>query len=409
MRSETVEFKNASGTRLSGTLEFPSGPVTAWAIFAHCFTCSKDSLAASRVARGLAANGIGVLRFDFTGLGESDGDFSGTGFTSNVSDLVQAADWMARQGRSVELLIGHSLGGAASLVAAGQIGSVQAVATIGAPSDAGHVAQQFSTHIPEIEARGEAEVDLAGRPFTISRSFLQDVRTAQVKTAVSGLRKPLLFLHAPGDEIVGIDNATELFLAAKHPKSFVSLDRADHLLTRKDDAAFVSDVISGWARRYVGQDEAPESSRTDLSSRVIVSETLADGPYQNDVRVGPHHLLVDEPASIGGADTGPDPYALVAAGLAACTSITLRMYADRKGWPLSRVTIGIDHEKRHHDDCTDCGPNDRIDVFTRSIQLEGDLDDEKTQRLLEIADKCPVHRTLEHGAQVTTVLATKPA
>lgn len=409
MRSESIEFENASGTKLSGILEIPSGPVSAWAIFAHCFTCSKQSLAASRVARGLAAHGMGVLRFDFTGLGESDGEFAGTGFSSNVSDLVQAADWMAGEGRSVRLLIGHSLGGAASVVAAGEIESVQAVATIGAPSNAGHVAEQFSTHIPEIEAEGAAEVNLAGRPFTISRAFLHDVRDAQVKSAVSALRKPVLFLHAPGDEIVGIDNATELFVAAKHPKSFVSLDQADHLLTRKQDAAFVSDVISGWARRYLGQDEAPKVSQLDIDADVIVSETLANGPYQNDVRVGPHHFLADEPEHVGGADTGPDPYALVATGLGACTSITLRMYANRKGWPLKRVTVGVDHEKRHDEDCVDCGPNDRIDVFTRSIQFEGDLEEEKIQRLLEIADHCPVHRTLEHGAKVTTVLATKPA
>lgn len=409
MRSESVEFENASGTKLSGVLEIPSGPVTAWAIFAHCFTCSKKSLAASRVARGLAANGIGVLRFDFTGLGESDGEFAETGFSSNVSDLVQAAGWMASEGRSVRLLIGHSLGGAASLVAAGQIERVQAVTTIGAPSDAGHVAEQFSTHIPEIEAEGAAEVNLGGRPFTISRAFLEDVKSAEVKSAVSALRKPVLFLHAPGDEIVGIDNATELFVTAKHPKSFVSLDQADHLLTRKEDAVLVSDVISGWARRYLGQGEALEPREPGLSASVIVSETLADGPYQNDVRVGPHHFLADEPADVGGADTGADPYSLVAAGLGACTSITLRMYATRKGWPLTRVTVGVDHEKRHDEDCIDCGPNDRIDVFTRSIQFEGDLDDEKIQRLLEIADRCPVHRTLEHGAKVTTVLATKPA
>lgn len=413
MQSDRVDFSNASGTPLSGVLETPSGPVKAWAIFAHCFTCSKKSLAASRVARGLAATGIGVLRFDFTGLGDSGGDFSTSGFSSNVSDLVAAADWMTEQGRPVTLMIGHSLGGAATIVAASQLEQVKAVATIGAPSDPGHVVEQFKESVPEIEAKGAAQVNLGGRPFTLSRAFLNDVRQASVRDIVTALRKPFLILHAPADEVVGIDNATNLFLAAKHPKSFVSLDRADHLLTGKDDSAFVTDVISGWAGRYIAQDSAAKSGTPKLperiNGRIIVSETLANGPYQNDVLVGPHHVIADEPASIGGADTGPDPYALVAAGLGACTSITLRMYANRKGWPLSRVTIGLDQAKKHHEDCTDCGPSDKIDVFTRSIHLEGDLDDEQRQRLLEIADRCPVHRTLEKGAKVETVLATKPA
>lgn len=409
MQSDRVEFSNASGTLLSGVLEVPSGPVKAWAIFAHCFTCSKKSLAASRVARGLAANGIGVLRFDFTGLGESGGDFSTSGFSSNVSDLVSAATWMASEGRAVSLMIGHSLGGAATIVAAGQVESVKAVATIGAPSDPGHVVEQFRESVPEIEAKGAAKVNLGGRPFTLSRAFLDDVRNASVDEAVKSLRKPYLILHAPGDEVVGIDNATNLFLAAKHPKSFVSLDRADHLLTGKDDSAFVTDVITGWAGRYIVEDAGPSKTAAALPERIIVSETLANGPYQNDVLVGRHHVIADEPASIGGADTGPDPYAFVAAGLGACTSITLRMYANRKGWPLERVTIGLDQSKKHREDCIDCGPSDKIDVFTRSIHLEGDLDDEQRQRLLEIADRCPVHRTLEKGAKVETVLATKPA
>ena len=409
MQSERVEFTNSEGTTLSGVVEVPSGPVKAWAIFAHCFTCSKKSLAASRVARGLAANGIGVLRFDFTGLGDSGGDFSTSGFSSDVNDLVDAAIWMKETGKPVSLMIGHSLGGAATVVAAGQISDVQAVVTIGAPSDAGHVVEQFREAVPEIEAQGAAKVDLGGRPFTLSREFLDDVRSANVRDAAEALRKPLLILHAPGDEVVGIDNATELFLAAKHPKSFVSLDRADHLLTGKDDAVFVTEVITGWAGRYVKRAETGALEPLSLSNRVIVGETLANGPYQNDVLVGAHHLIVDEPASVGGADTGPDPYAYVAAGLGACTSITLRMYANRKGWPLDRVTIGLDHAKKHHEDCDDCGPRDKIDVFTRSIHLEGDLDEAQRQRLLEIADRCPVHRTLEKGAKVETVLATNPA
>lgn len=409
MQSERVTFSNADGQTLSGVIEAPDGEVRAWAIFAHCFTCSKKSLAASRVARGLATNGIGVLRFDFTGLGDSEGDFSTGGFSSNVADLLAAADWMASQAKPVTLMIGHSLGGAATVVAAGQLPNVNAVVTIGAPADAGHVIEQFKESVAEIESEGAAQVNLAGRPFTLSRSFLNDVRAASVADAASNLKKPLLILHAPADDVVGIDNATDLFLAAKHPKSFVSLDRADHLLTGKDDAAFVVDVISGWAGRYVGQAQATEASVPEAAHDVLVQETRANGPFQNEVVIGGRRFLADEPKSVGGADTGPDPYAWVTAGLGACTSMTLRMYADRKGWPLERVAVGLEHAKKHADDCIDCGPKDRIDVFTRSIQIEGDLDDEQRQRLLEIADRCPVHRTLEHGAKVETRLATNPA
>ena len=409
MQSDRVEFSNASGETLSGVIESPDGEARAWAVFAHCFTCSKKSLAASRVARGLAEQGIGVLRFDFTGLGDSDGDFSTSGFSSNVADLIAATTWMAGQDKPVSLMIGHSLGGAATVVAAGQIDSVNAVVTIGAPSDAGHVVEQFRDSVPDIEAKGAAQVNLAGRPFTLSREFLDDVRAASVKDAAASLRKPLLILHAPGDDVVGIDNATGLFLAAKHPKSFVSLDRADHLLTGKGDAAFVVDVITGWAGRYVGQAPQAVTANAPQAYKTVVSETLANGPYQNEVLIGGRRFLADEPASVGGADSGPDPYAWVTAGLGACTSMTLRMYATRKGWPLERVTVGLEHAKKHADDCVDCGPKDRIDVFTRYIQIDGDLDDDQRQRLLEIADRCPVHRTLEHGAKVETHLATNPA
>lgn len=408
MQSQRVEFSNPQGETLSGVLETPESAVSGWAIFAHCFTCSKKSLAASRVARGLAERGIGVLRFDFTGLGESDGDFSTSGFSSNVADLKLAADWMAAAGRPVSLMIGHSLGGAATLVAAKEIISVKAVATIGAPSDAGHVVEQFKQSVPEIEAVGRARVDLGGRPFTLSKSFLDDLRSATVLDAVKALKKPLLILHAPADQVVGIDNATDLFMAAKHPKSFVSLDRSDHLLTGKSDAGFVIDVIAGWSARYI--DAAPiAQSASPQVNKVVVRETGENGPYQNEVLIGGRRFFADEPASVGGADTGPDPYAWVEAGLGACTSITLRMYANRKKWPVDRISISVDHAKRHAEDCVDCGPGDKIDVFTRYIEIDGDLDDEQRARMLEIADRCPVHRTLENGAKVETHLATKPA
>lgn len=408
MPSQTVEFSNADGAPLSGVLETPDEGASAWAIFAHCFTCSKKSLAASRVARGLAERGIGVLRFDFTGLGESGGDFSTSGFSSDVADLVAAAEWMASTGRTASLMIGHSLGGAATVVAAKALNDVKAVVTIGAPSDAGHIVEQFKESVPEIESDGRAQVNLGGRPFTLSRTFLEEMRKTTVIDAVKDLRKPFLILHAPGDDVVGIDNATDLFVAAKHPKSFVSLDSADHLLTGKNDAAFVIDVISGWSAQYTGtMGQAQETE--PQSNKVIVRETGANGPYQNEVLIDGRKFFADEPASYGGADTGPDPYAWVIAGLGACTSITMRMYANRKKWPVERVTIRLEHDKRHADDCVDCGPGDRIDVFTRYIEIEGDLDEEQRARMLEIADRCPVHRTLENGAKVETHLVTKPA
>lgn len=408
MQSQRVEFSNAQGETLSGVLETPESTVSGWAIFAHCFTCSKNSLAASRVARGLAERGIGVLRFDFTGLGESDGDFSTSGFSSNVADLKVAAEWMAAAGHPISLMIGHSLGGAATLVAANEIISVKAVATIGAPSDAGHVVEQFRQSVPEIESAGRAQVNLGGRPFTLSKAFIDDLRDATVLDAVKVLKKPLLILHAPADQIVGIDNATDLFVAAKHPKSFVSLDRSDHLLTGKSDAGFVIDVIAGWSARYI--DAAPTAQSTSQQpNKVVVRETGDNGPYQNEVLIGGRRFFADEPESVGGADTGPDPYAWVEAGLGACTSITMRMYANRKKWPVDRISISIDRTKKHAEDCVDCGPGDKIDVFTRYIEIEGHLDDEQRARMLEIADRCPVHRTLEKGAKVETHLATKPA
>lgn len=408
MQSQNVEFSNAVGDPLSGVLEMPDGEAAAWAIFAHCFTCSKKSLAASRVARGLAERGIGVLRFDFTGLGESGGDFSASGFSSDVADLAAAADWMAASGRAVSLMIGHSLGGAATVVAASALESVKAVVTIGAPSNAGHVIEQFRESVPEIEAEGRAQVNLGGRPFTLSRSFLEEIGKTTVLDSVKTLRKPFMILHGPGDDVVGIDNATDLFMAAKHPKSFVSLDRADHLLTGRSDSEFVVDVISGWSAQYTGT-VAQAQETEPQQNKVVVRETGANGPYQNEVLIGGRKFYSDEPKSLGGADTGPDPYAWVTAGLGACTSITMRMYANRKKWPVERLSVRLEHEKKHAEDCIDCGPRDRIDVFTRYIEIEGNLDEDQRARMLEIADKCPVHRTLENGAKVETHLVTKPA
>lgn len=407
MARDKVSFQNADGVTLSGILERPEGPVAAWALFAHCFTCSKNTLAASRLGEGLAERGFGVLRFDFTGLGQSDGDFADTGFTTNVQDLKAAVAWMEAQGMPVQLMIGHSLGGAAAVVAASELSEIRAVVTLGAPADAEHVVHQFDQHIPEIEAKGAAQVDIAGRPFVVGEAFLESVRGAKVKEAAAKLKRPLLVMHAPRDEIVSIDNATGLFVAAKHPKSFVSLDQAGHMLSNRADTDYVAEVILAWARRYLGaQGAAPAAARNDV---VRVRETGQAGAYQNSVEIDGRLFLADEPKSIGGADTGPNPYQWVSAGLGACTSITLRMYANRKKWPLENVTVDLTHSRQHHVDCETCGPNDKIDVFTREITLDGPLDEAQKQRLLEIADRCPVHRTLENEAKVETRLVTQSA
>ncbi len=400
---QRVEFKNSEGQTLSGRLDLPAGRVRAGALFAHCFSCSKDFVAARSIARRLTQHGIGVLRFDFTGLGESAGDFADTNFSSNLDDLVAAADWLREQHGPPALLIGHSLGGAAVVAASSRIPDAMAVATIGAPADAEHVIHNFGDRLDEIETRGLADVSLAGRPFTIKKQFVDDVRGARVRDAAATLRKPLLVLHAPTDEVVGIDNATGLFIAAKHPKSFVSLDTADHLLTRPADAEFAADVISGWAGRYIGSAKADSAAGSPADRAVHVKETGA-GKFENAIAMGPFDLIADEPKSFGGDDNGPNPYDLLTASLGACTSMTLRMYADRKGLPLDRVRVRLTHAKDHADDCEHCEEGRKVDVFEKEITLEGDLTDAQRQRLLEIADRCPVHRTLHEPVVVRTKL-----
>ncbi|MEO0466380.1 MAG: bifunctional alpha/beta hydrolase/OsmC family protein [Pseudomonadota bacterium] len=393
-----MEFPGADGQTLAARVDVPPHPPRAYALFAHCFSCSKDIKAAGRIAQKLTEAGFGVVRFDFTGLGQSEGDFANTNFTTNVQDLVAAADWMVSAGAPPRLLIGHSLGGAAVVTAAREIASAKAVATLGAPADAEHVIHNFGEQIDEIEARGEAVVRLAGRPFTIKRQFLEDVRGASVRDAAAALGRPLLVLHSPIDDTVGVDNATGLFLAARHPKSFVSLDGADHLLSAREDAEYAAEVIAGWSRRYVFE------AVTEDQNGVVVSEARRGGKFENAIMIDGHAIIADEPPSVGGRDAGPDPYELVSAGLGACTSMTLRMYSDQKGWPLEKVSVALFHEKTHADDCAHCEEGRKVDVFERRITVEGPLDDDQRARLLEIADKCPVHRTLEEPVVIRTRL-----
>ena len=403
MPTERFQFAGTGGHQLAAALDLPDGAITAYALFAHCFTCGKDVLAAKRIAVALAGKGIAVLRFDFTGLGSSEGDFANSTFSSNVADLVLAADHLRQTRTAPTILIGHSLGGAAILAAAGQIPEAKAVVTIAAPSDPAHVTHLFKDRIEDIRQQGEVQVSLAGRPFRIRREFIDDVSEQSLTAKIATLHKALLVMHSPTDDTVSIDNATHIFLAAKHPKSFVSLAGADHLLSQRRDSVYVADVIAAWAERYV--EPAPAKSAADPGEaprRVVVQETRAS-KFQQNVTVGPHHLLADEPVAAGGQDSGPGPYDFVLAGLGACTSMTMRMYADRKSLPLDRVTVTLKHSKIHAKDCEECETREgMLDQIEREISIEGTLDAEQHKRLMEIADKCPVHRTLTSEIRIVT-------
>ena len=401
MRTERLEFANAKGEKLAALIDLPLGIPNAFALFAHCFTCGKDNLAAKRISERLAICGIGVLRFDFTGLGTSEGEFADTHFSSNVDDLVAAADHLRKTYGTPAILIGHSLGGAAMLAAAHRIADARAVVTIAAPCDPAHVTGLFKEHVDKIREQGEVEVSLAGRPFRIKREFLDDIAEQRIRDCLANLRKALLVFHSPTDDVVGIENASHIFTAAKHPKSFVSLAGADHLLSKRDDAVYVANVITAWAGRYIERPAERGDEQIEVGT-VLVRET-GNGKFQQEVLSGPHRFLADEPVRVGGLDSGPGPYDLLLAGLGACTSMTLRLYADRKKLPLERVSVRLTHNKIHAEDCRDCetkeGMVDRID---RSITMEGPLDSEQRKRLLEIADKCPVHRTLESEIEIRT-------
>ncbi len=403
---QKITFPGAHGADLAARLDLPAGSIHAFALFAHCFTCTKDTLAASRIASELTRSGYAVLRFDFTGLGGSGGDFANTDFSANVADLLAAADYLRTNYQAPALLIGHSLGGAAVLAAAGDIAEVRAVVTVGAPADVAHVLHNFGGDVERIEAEGEAEVSLAGRPFTIRKAFLDDARAQDQAGRIGKLRKALLVLHAPTDATVGIENAAEIFAAAKHPKSFVSLDGANHLLTGREDASFAASVIAAWSARYVGDAKTPAAEDASGPDLVTVSES-GNGKFQQLVRSGPHTLFADEPTDVGGADTGPAPYDFMAIALAACTSMTLRIYAGFKQIDLGRISVSVSHGKVHARDCADCveeltEQGGKIDRFERVIAIEGGVPAELEDKVLEIADKCPVHRTLESGAAVVT-------
>jgi putative redox protein len=399
MTTQSFDFVSPAGYRLSGRLETPAGEIRGWALFAHCFTCGKDNLAAVRIARTLAQNGIGALRFDFAGLGGSGGDFSETSFAADTRDLIAAGEAMAQAGMPPSLLIGHSLGGAAALAAAASLATVRAVATIAAPFDPAHVLHQIDPALlPAIAEHGKAEVTLAGRPFVIGRGFVDDLRGRDPAATIATLGRPLLILHAPHDAVVGIDNATRIFMAAHHPRSFVSLDDADHLLRRPADAAYAASVIASWAARYL--DPVTQTRALGQKGDVVAVETGL-GRYQVTLQAGGIRFLADEPESAGGLGSGPTPYDLLASALAACTTMTLRMYADRKGWPVAHIRTAVGHGKE--------AGTTPADLFTRRVAFDGPLDDTQRGQLFAIADRCPVHRTLERGARVVTEAGEPPA
>ncbi len=402
MPNQKVVFENQRGHSLSGILDLPTNAPVAFALFAHCFTCSKNLKAAANIARALNKAGIAVLRFDFTGLGQSEGEFADTNFSSNVADLLAAVAYLRREHRAPSILIGHSLGGTAVLQAAADVESAVAIATIGSPSEPAHVAKMFAGSEATLRKKGEATVDLGGRPFLVKQQFLDDLESHDLRSSVGSLRKALLIMHAPLDDIVEIDNASALFIAAKHPKSFVSLDNADHLLSREADSRYAGHVLAAWASRYLPQAEPPETAQADQGE--VVATTAVDG-FRTDVRLGQHQLVADEPRSLGGTDLGPSPYDLLSAALATCTSMTLRMYARHKNLGLKSATVRVEHGRVHAEDCADCETAEgRIDEFRRSISLEGNLSDAERDRMLEIADRCPVHRTLHGEVKVRSTL-----
>ncbi len=404
---QRISFQGSSGDELAARLDRPAGPIRATAVFAHCFTCSKDIAAAKRIAGELARQGFAVLRFDFTGLGMSGGEFANTDFSSNIEDLKHAAGWLRANLEAPAILIGHSLGGAAVLAVAADIPEVRAVATIGAPADADHVIKNFAADLDRIERDGEADVRLAGRPFRIRKQFLDDIRGQNLAERVAAMNKALMVLHSPLDDVVGIENAAAIFTAARHPKSFVSLDRADHLLTEPADSTYVAGIIAAWAARFI----APEAPAGDREAQAVTVTETGENRFQNYVIAGRHRLFADEPPAVGGLDSGPSPYDFLAVALGACTSMTLRMYADHKKYEVGQISVAVAHGKVHAADCAECSDEQResggkIDRFARTISIAGDISPEIRAGLLRIADKCPVHRTLESGAVVVTELTS---
>lgn len=398
MRFKKVSFKNAEGHQLSGRLDFPLiGKPKAFVLFAHCFTCSKNLKSVEHISQAFTQQGMAILRFDFTGLGQSKGDFADTNFSSNLSDLNDAYRFLEDNYEAPQIMVGHSLGGAAVLHVSGALEKVRAVATIGAPSTPDHVSHLLDQGREELEEKGEAEVNIGGRTFKMKKQFLDDLEAKKGESVIKNLNKSLLIIHSPQDTIVGINNAQEIYLEAMHPKSFVSLDGADHLMTKEGDAKYVGSVIANWAMRYIDLNEQEEVPEGEVWTRI------GDKGYTTEVIAGSHLMVADEPPSVGGDDQGPTPYGYLLSGLGACTAMTLRMYADYKKIPLEEVEVKLTHDKVHKMDGENSeSSKGKIDQIKRKIKITGDLTDEQRKRLIEIADRCPVHKTLEGKPEILT-------
>ena len=399
-----VEFTNSEGHKLAARLELPEGEAArSFALFAHCFTCNKNLTAVRNISRALNQQGIGVLRFDFTGLGESEGDFADSSFSSDVEDLVSACQWMDENAMTPEILIGHSLGGAAVVFAAKKMDATKAVVTIGAPADPSHVQHLFGPDLKDIKDKGIADVTIGGRSFTIKEEFLKDLESKNMKRVLHDLNRPILILHSPGDEIVSVANAAEIYKAARHPKSYISLDGMDHLMSEKEDSLYAGEIIATWVSRYV---QRTPRSKTKIAEINGVSATLGDEGFTTSIFNGRHHFIADEPRNIGGEDLGPSPYELISAGLAACSVMTLQMYARRKKWDLKEVHVEIEHFKDYAHDYEEYDDKSaRIDHLHKSFRFEGSLNTEQRQRLLEIAERCPVNKTLKSDIHIASRLA----
>lgn len=401
MKTIKLNFPNKEGQQLAARLEMPVDKnVLTYAVFAHCFTCSKNLHAVTHISRALTAKGIGVLRFDFTGLGESEGDFEDTNFSTNVSDLITATEYLKENYGEAQIMIGHSLGGAAVLMASHKLDYVKAVATVGAPADPVHVTHLFEGSIDEIEEKGETKVNLGGRPFTIKKQFLEDLEEYEKFDAIKELKRPLLVMHSPQDKIVDIKNAEKIYTAAMHPKSYISLDGADHLLSHEADAEYVGQVVASWANRYI---KAQEKEELATDHQVVVRNETDKG-LLTEIMANGHFLLADEPKDVGGSNLGGTPYDLLVAALGACTAMTIGMYAKHKGIDLQEVKVHLTREKRHAEDAKDLSEKSKIEFIDRYLELTGDLSEEQRQRIIEIADKCPVHKTLTKGLTVKTIL-----
>ncbi len=401
---ENITFVNRSDEKISGVMHVSeTQPVLAYAIFAHCFTCSKNINAAVHIAEELATQGIATLRFDFTGLGSSSGDFTETNFSSNVQDIVDAAEFLKSEYRSPELLVGHSLGGTAMLAAATHIESAKAVATLGSPATPEHVLHHFHAQMHEIENHGEAEVDLAGRTFTFNKSFVDDAKAYEIN--LEHLNKALLVMHSPIDSTVSVDEAATIYQKARHPKSFISLENADHLLSKNSDSVYASKVLAAWAVRYISAVEINKNKLVTQDEKVVASADTNKGFY-NQINANGHNLTGDEPLSFGGTNYGPSPYDYLSTALGTCTTMTLNMYARHKKLPVANVTVTVQHNKQHAEDCVECENNQqKVDVFTRKIKISGELTEEQRQRMLQIADRCPVHQTIHNNVEVKSILS----